>query len=396
MMLRYLLALMLALAGPAAAQTAIEVDIIHVTRDEPPATPFSFLEPAPRGEGPEGARLGLADDNAGGRFRGQAYRLREITIPRDATVAQAADLVQAMAGPGRLIVADVDTADLEALLALPGADQALVFNARATDDRLRREGCRANLFHTMVSRAMRADALAQYLVRQDWKRWFLVIGPGEADHGFAAAVRRSAARFGAEIVIEKPWTYEVGHRRTDSGVSNAREEIRPLTRADDYDVLIVADEADDFGEYLPFRTVLARPVAGTHGLVPVAWSRANEQWGATQLQRRFEKQAGRPMTARDYANWLALRAIAEAVTKAGSAEVAAVRAALLAPDFAMAAFKGTPVSFRPWDRQMRQPVLLASTRALVSVAPEEGFLHQVTPLDTLGDDAPETACPQNG
>ncbi|RJF80553.1 branched-chain amino acid ABC transporter substrate-binding protein [Oleomonas cavernae] len=395
-MFRYLVALMLVVAGPAVAGPGIEIEIVHVTRDEPPATPFSFTEPVPQGEGLQGARLGLADDNAGGRFRGQAYRLREITIPRDAPVAGAPDLAQAIAGPGRLIVADVETADLEALLALPGADQALVFNARTTDDRLRRDGCRANLFHTMISRAMRADALAQYLVRQDWKRWFLVVGPGEADHALADAVRRSAARFGAEIVLEKPWTYEVGHRRTDSGVSNAREEIRPLTRADDYDVLIVADEADDFGEYLPYRTVLARPVAGTHGLVPVAWSRANEQWGATQLQRRFEKQAGRPMTARDYANWLALRAIAEAVTKAGSADAAGVRAALLDPGFAMAAFKGTPVSFRPWDRQMRQPVLLATPRVLVSVAPEDGFLHQVTPLDTLGDDAPETACPQNG
>jgi hypothetical protein len=28
----------------------------------------------------------------------------------------------------------------------------------------------------------------------------------------------------------------------------------------------------------------------------------------------------------------------------------------------------------------------------VSVSPQEGFLHQVSPLDTLGLDRPESAC----
>lgn len=397
--MRRILIAMLLLVGstlPAMAEPALKIDIIYVTRDEPPRPPFSFMEPVPEREGLEGARLGLADDNAGGRFRSQAYTLREIAIAGDAKAEGNAALAEALAGQPRLVLADLETADIEALLALPGAGRSLVFNTRSMDDGLRRESCRANLFHTMISRAMRADALAQYLVRQEWLRWFLVVGPSDGDRAFAAAIRHSAARFGAEIAIEKPWTYEVGHRRSDSGVANAREEIRPLTRGGDYDVLVVADEADDFGEYLPYRTVLPRPVAGTHGLVAQAWSRANEQWGATQLQRRFEKQAGRPMTSRDYANWLAMRVIAEAAGTAGSGDPAALRAALLAPEFAAAAFKGSPVSFRRWDRQLRQPVLLATSRSLVSVAPEEGFLHQVTPLDTLGDDAPETRCPHPG
>ena len=29
---------------------------------------------------------------------------------------------------------------------------------------------------------------------------------------------------------------------------------------------------------------------------------------------------------------------------------------------------------------------------MVSVAPEAGFIHQRTPLDTLGTDEPETTC----
>ena len=36
--------------------------------------------------------------------------------------------------------------------------------------------------------------------------------------------------------------------------------------------------------------------------------------------------------------------------------------------------------------------LLADARALVSVSPQPGFLHQRSELDTLGIDEPETPC----
>jgi ABC transporter substrate binding protein (PQQ-dependent alcohol dehydrogenase system) len=58
----------------------------------------------------------------------------------------------------------------------------------------------------------------------------------------------------------------------------------------------------------------------------------------------------------------------------------------------LAAFKGVKLSFRPWDGQLRQPVLLANADSLVSVSPQPGFLHQVSELDTLGVDQPETKC----
>ncbi len=62
------------------------------------------------------------------------------------------------------------------------------------------------------------------------------------------------------------------------------------------------------------------------------------------------------------------------------------------PDFAVAAYKGEPLSIRDWDLQVRQPILLSDGRNVVSVSPQPGFLHQVTDLDTLGIDRPETRC----
>jgi ABC transporter substrate binding protein (PQQ-dependent alcohol dehydrogenase system) len=61
-------------------------------------------------------------------------------------------------------------------------------------------------------------------------------------------------------------------------------------------------------------------------------------------------------------------------------------------DFDLAGFKGAKLTFRDWDGQLRQPVLLADDRSLVSVSPQPGFLHPDTELDTLGIDRPETKC----
>ena len=63
--------------------------------------------------------------------------------------------------------------------------------------------------------------------------------------------------------------------------------------------------------------------------------------------------------------------------------------------FNLAAYKGKPVSFRKWNGQLRQPVLLVTPRALVSVSPQMGFVHPRTELDTLGFDEPDTKCKLN-
>ena len=63
----------------------------------------------------------------------------------------------------------------------------------------------------------------------------------------------------------------------------------------------------------------------------------------------------------------------------------------------VAGFKGQKMTVRPWDHQLRQPILIMGPQALVSLSPQDGFLHQHFPTDTLGFDEPETACrfPEN-
>jgi ABC transporter substrate binding protein (PQQ-dependent alcohol dehydrogenase system) len=378
---------LLSSAGPA---FATDVAIGYLGQQEPPREPLSFVEPVLEDEGVQGAQLALKDNATTGRLIGQNFTLDETIVPEgDDPVAAAREML----GRGvKLIVSDLPADTLLAVAALPEAGGALILNARAKDDSLRRDQCRANVLHTMPSHAMLADALGQYLVFKRWTRWFLVEGPGEGDKKMAEAIRRTAKRYNTRIVVDKPWTFETGNRRTDSGAVNERSEIQGFTQVDDYDILIVADEGDQFGEYLVDRTARPRPVAGTQGLVPTAWSRVTENWGGTQLQRRFERQAGRGMTERDHTVWLAVRAIGEAATRTNSGDPKTIEGFIRGPDFALGGFKGQPLSFRPWDGQMRQPILIVNPRMLVSVSPQEGFLHQVTELDSLGDDRPETQC----
>jgi ABC transporter substrate binding protein (PQQ-dependent alcohol dehydrogenase system) len=387
-----LIAAMLVL--PAAAAESLEVVITYLGREGAPRVPLSLVEPVLEDEGVMGARQAIGDNRTTGRFLGHDYRLVERVAGATADIQ--AMLAEALAQGERLFVADIAATDLLALAPAADAAGALLLNTRAPDDELRVKECHTSLLHLMPSRAMKADALAQYLVWKRWQRWFLVEGSHPDDHAFAEAVRRAARRFGARIVAEKVYEDTGGARRTDTGHVQVQSQMPVFTQdAPEHDVLIVADESEVFGEYLPYRTWLPRPVAGTAGLVPTAWSRVHEQWGATQVQRRFERFAGRPMTERDHTAWLAVRALGEAVTRTGTAGAAELHAYMLGDAFQLAAFKGQPLTFRRWNQQLRQPILLVTPRMLVSVSPQEAFLHQRTPLDTLGYDEPESTCRLN-
>ena len=351
--------------------------------------PASYLDQPPADEGLQGARLGIADDNTTGRFTGQTFALIESVASEGGLAAAFHELT---AKGMRLVLTGLDAAQLLALAPLPDAARATIFNTAAPDDRLRGADCRANILHVVPSRAMLADALVQYLVIKRWNDLLLVVGHGDGDHEFAADIRHAAAKFGAHIVAEKPWTFIPGARRTDTGHFAIEAEVARFTEGIRYDVLVVADEEDAFGDELSYRTFSPRPIAGTQGLAPSAWARPHEQWGATQLQNRFLRQAKRWMDDRDYAAWLAVRAIGEAATRSKSTDPAVISAFMRGDRFELAAYKGAPLSFRSWDGQLRQPILLADARSLVSVSPQPGFLHQFSALDTLGIDKPESKC----
>lgn len=371
------------LAGsPVMAELPVQVTYLSVETPAPPV--LSNLDPEPADIGVAGARLAREGNATTGQFLGQTYTMTEITVPLgEDTLALASSALS----ENDILLLDAPAEVLLAIADLPGAEEALLFNTSAEDVSLRDADCRGNMLHSMPSLAMRTDALSQFLVKRRWTDVAMVTGTHETDTAFAEALDRSTRKFGLQIGARKTWAFDADMRR------NAAQEV-PLFTQDlgKYDVLLVADEIHDFGRYIEYNTWTPRPVAGSEGLRPVAWAPVVEQWGAAQLQSRFQDMAGRSMRAQDYAAWAAMRSIGEAVTRTGRNDGKALREFIMSRDFELAGFKGRPMTYRPWNGQLRQPIPLVHARALVAQAPLEGFLHQHTELDTLGIDAPETRC----
>lgn len=378
-------------AATASAQTEpLQVDWIERQITPPPV--LSNMPPAPLTQGFDGAELSLGDIAITGKFapKGaqiQTYALRQTVVaPEDDFLPQARQTLEAGA---RLILARAPHDDLLALadLAAQIAPDAVIFNTSAPEVDLRQTECRANLLHTTPSRDMLTDALTQFLSLRRWNDLALIRGTAPQDVALTEALKASLTKFGLTLEGEKTWAYDANMRRAAAFEAPVFTQDLP-----DHDILLVADEAGDYARYLAYNTWDPRPLALSEGLQPKGWAGVVEQHGAAQLQNRFRETFQREMTPEDFAAWAAMAAIAEATTRTKSTDPNALRAYLLGPDFRLAGFLGAPLSFRAWNGQLRQPIPLVTERAVVALAPIDGFLHQSNTLDTLGADAPESQC----
>jgi ABC transporter substrate binding protein (PQQ-dependent alcohol dehydrogenase system) len=378
------------------ALKAIKIGYIREIGDHP--RPASRLDVPPDNAGVAGAKMAVEENNAGGRFTGHDYSVEA------ATVSSPDEAVEAL---GKLYESGhnyfVVDASADALLKM--SDWAkdkdiLLFNVSATDVSLRQENCRRNIMHVVPDRYMLADALAQYLISQKWTNWLLVHGSTPADLAYADAVKRAANRFGATIVDTREYKDVSGGRRDDVGVIPPGKQASAAGAAfaaePDYQIIVVADEGQLFGPYMPYRGgALPRPVAGTTGLTATTWSPGHEKWGATQANNNFEKDFNRLLLPLDYQAYVAARTVGDAITRNPDYDFAKIAAFIQGPDLQVAPFKGIKQNFRSWDGQFRQPILVATDKVPVSVSPQKGFPHASHPeieVDTLGIDEPESTC----
>lgn len=374
-----------------AAQTK-PMRIVYLGKEYEEPLPLSYAEKPITDKGIQGARLMLKEANQAGNFVGHSFELTEAIVPQDADVVAKAKEV--LAGGDRFIIADLEPADLLAVADLPDAKDAVIMNIRSSATALRQEQCRVNVFHVIPDYAMRADAIAQYLIWKKWPRWFVIRRDSPQDQDYLAQVKRSAGRFGGKVVEDKLYDLPPGARNLDSGHQQIQAQIPMETEAaPDHDVVWVINSDDDFGDYLAYRTYLPRPIVGTQGLQAIAWDKSYTESGAMHFQNAIPRIAKRAPVERDYTAWLGFRALADSAMKSGTTTPQEVKAYMLSDQFKLEGFKGQAMSFRHWDHQMRQPIVLGGgTRVPVSTSPQEGFLHPTNITDTLGFDQPETKC----
>jgi len=299
---------------------------------------------------------------------------------RSLEAARAAAVAAEKAGAAVLLT------DLPAAWTLAVADAVKlpVLNLSETADNLRQQDCRARLFHLMPSERMRTDALAQTLISRKWTKLLLLTGSSPQDQARAATAQASMKRYGLQVVASKPFKLSADPRERDMA--------NPLllTAGSTYDAVWVIDSDGEFARTLPYRTVLPRPVVGDAGLVAVAWHAQFERFGAPQVSRRFAKAHNRPMTAHDWTAWMAGKALVAAASAAPKGPASAWAQSMAKSP--LDGSKGTNLTFRPWDGQLRQTLLLTDGQGVIAQAPVEGLLHPTNVLDTLGADAPEKLC----
>jgi len=381
----FVLALAGALAGAAAQAAAFKAVLLVPAADA--RLDRSRLERALPGHpgGPAGDALAVALRE--GRLEleaaGASLGLETVEVA-DAAAARAAAARAEKAGAAALLT------DLPAAWTLAAADAARlpVLNIATADDALRGADCRRNLLHVGPSERMRADAVAQTLVARQWRNVLLLVSQADADRERGAAAAAAIQRYGLKVVGRKPFKLSADPRERD--LANPALLTGTAGGGAAYDVVWVVDADGEFAVSLPYRTALPRPVVGDGGLVALAWSAKYERFGAPQVTRRLVKAAGRPMGAHDWSAWLAGKALIAAAVAAPKGPAAAFAKALAEAE--VDGSKGVTLSFRAWDGQLRQPLLLSDGQSVVATAPADGILHPRNALDTLGADAPEKLC----
>jgi ABC transporter substrate binding protein (PQQ-dependent alcohol dehydrogenase system) len=334
-----------------------------------------------------GAEVALRESRVTGRALGLKFGLERIQAANVASLTADVRRLRDDAGV-RFFLVDAPSGDLLALADALRDDGVLLFNISEIDDRLRQQDCRANLMHVIPSRSMLTDAMAQYLAYRNWRRVLVLRGQQPEDALTAEAFERSARKFGLKIVAVKDFELSNDPR------NRAQNNIALMTAEPEYDVLYLADSYGEFGRYVPYQTKLPRPVVGSEGLKAAAWHWSWERHGGPQLNQRFDRQAKREMTDADWAAWAAYKAVVEAVTRTHGTDFDKLAAYLKGDQLTLDTYKGNPASFRSWNNQLRQPILLHTHDAVTARAPLDGFLHRRDVLDTLGIDGPESKCPK--
>jgi ABC transporter substrate binding protein (PQQ-dependent alcohol dehydrogenase system) len=214
----------------------------------------------------------------------------------------------------------------------------------------------------------------------------LLQGPLAADQLQAAALLLSAKRYGLKIVQTK--SFKLSGDPRDRDLSNTRL----LTNNREHDVVAVMDSQGEFARTLPYATQWPRPVMGSNGLMAMAWHPQWERNGGPQISRRFFKLTKRTMQSQDWAAWTAVKVLASGLAATPKATMTQQLKQLRDGSIVVDGYKGPGLSFRAWDGQLRQPILIGHGDGIVGMAPLEGVLHPTEVLDTLGTDQKESTC----
>jgi len=332
-----------------------------------------------------GARLGLKDIKPFQRMAKVKFKLMSLRIKNIDTAAN--DILNHINSNNiKIILLDLPVTKLSNVVNKISNLNIAVINVSSKNNELRSSNCNQNLFHTIPSERMLSDSLAQYLSDKKWRKVLMLTGPLEIDKAKSESFIESAKQFGLKIIDNRNFLLGNDPRARD------QNDLDFLTGSAKYDAVYISDTHKEFSYRVPFATHIPSAVIGSSGLTPRAWHWSYLRHGAPQVHGRFERMHQRRMTEEDWAAWIAMRAIAEALVRFKDNENFSFHDSFVSENFKLDGSKGPVLSFRKWNRQLRQPIMLSTDNWVTSIAPLESFVHRENNLDTIGIDSKTSKC----
>tara|TARA_B110000014_G_C20077340_1_gene562474 strand:+ start:316 stop:1515 length:1200 start_codon:yes stop_codon:yes gene_type:complete len=332
-----------------------------------------------------GARLGLKDIKPFQRMAKVKFKLMDLRIKNIDSAAD--DILNHINNNNiKIILIDLPASVLSNVVDRISDLNIAIINISSKDNELRSSKCNKNLFHTIPSERMLSDSLAQYLSDKKWRKVLILTGPLEIDAAKSASFIESAKQFGLKIIDNRSFLLGNDPRARD------QNDLDFLTGSAKYDAVYISDTHKEFSYGVPFATHIPSAVIGSSGLTPRAWHWSYLRHGAPQVHGRFERMNQRRMAEEDWAAWVAMRAIAEALVRFKDNENFSFHNAFVSENFKLDGSKGPVLNFRKWNRQLRQPVMLSTDNWVTSIAPLESFVHRENNLDTIGIDSKTSKC----
>ena len=332
-----------------------------------------------------GAKLGLKDIKPFQRMAKVKFKLMDMRIKNIDTAADEI-LNHIHKNNIKIVLLDFPASELINIVSKISDLNIAVINISSKNNELRSFNCNKNLFHTIPSERMLTDSLAQYLSDKKWRKVLILTGPLEIDKSKSVSFIESAKQFGLKIVDNRSFLLGNDPRARD------QNDLDFLTGSAKYDAVYISDTHGEFSYKVPFATHIHSTVLGSSGLTPRAWHWSYLRHGAPQVHGRFERMNKRRMTEEDWAAWVGMRAIAEALVRFKNNENFSFQDAFVSEEFKLDGSKGPVLNFRKWNRQLRQPIMLSTDNWVTSIAPLESFVHRVNNLDTIGIDSKTSKC----
>ena len=332
-----------------------------------------------------GAKLGLKDIKPFQRMAKVKFKLMSLRIKNIDTAAN--DILNHINSNNiKIILLDLPAIEISNVVNKISNLNLAVINISSKNNELRSSNCNQNLFHTIPSQRMLSDSLAQYLSDKKWRKVLVLTGPLEIDKAKSESFIESAKQFGLKIVDNRNFLLGNDPRARD------QNDLDFLTGSAKYDAVYISDTHKEFSYGVPFATHIPSAVIGSSGLTPRAWHWSYLRHGAPQVHGRFERMNERRMTEEDWAAWVAMRAIAEALVRFKDNENFSFHNSFVSENFKLDGSKGPVLNFRKWNRQLRQPIMLSTDNWVTSMAPLESFVHRENNLDTIGIDSKTSKC----